>query len=201
MEKKSNFLIPSISVDGNIAAGKTTFLEKLETELKFPTYYETVHQWKFLKKFYKNPKEYALLLQLEILFSYAPAHAAPIIHLMERSSSAGFLVFAQMLQENGHLNQVDYAILERIWKEYNKHPTLIIYLDVPPVECHKRLLKRNRPGEQEIPLAYLHALDAQYKKYLHQMKSICEVHILEQNEYTLDKSLDIIHTHWETFPD
>ncbi len=62
-----------ISIEGNIGVGKTTVLEKLKTSQTlspFSVFKENVDDWHFLAPYYQNPKDYTLLLQLEILIDF-----------------------------------------------------------------------------------------------------------------------------------
>ena len=74
--------------------------------------------------------------------------------------------------------------LLKIWNQYNKTPSLILYLDVSPEICYSRLQKQKRQGEEGVSLQYLIDLDIQYKKYLNEMSKSCEIVVLK-NENTL----------------
>lgn len=155
-----------IAIEGNIGAGKSTLLRKLRKKYDLPVFEEKVSSWKFLKRFYKSPSEYAFLFQLEVLFSFAEAHSCRQPHLMERSTSSGFLVFASLLRDQGTLTPEAYQLLEHIWAYYNKSPDLIIYLEKSPERCLGNIQARNRPGEESITLEYLESVESKYKEYL-----------------------------------
>jgi len=89
-----------LCLEGNIGSGKTTLVEKLcHAFPHIPVYPERVETWKFLKLFYQNPAQYALTLQLEIMFSFAEAHANPGPLISERSTGSGYYCFAARLEE------------------------------------------------------------------------------------------------------
>lgn len=56
-----------IIVEGNISAGKSTLCRRLQEELDCALFLEPTVANPFLEKFYKDPKKYALPLQLWIL--------------------------------------------------------------------------------------------------------------------------------------
>jgi deoxyadenosine/deoxycytidine kinase len=63
--KKQNIII---SVNGLINSGKSRviqYIQKARPHLRI--FLEDVENWVFLEPFYKNPKEYALLFQLDLL--------------------------------------------------------------------------------------------------------------------------------------
>jgi deoxyadenosine/deoxycytidine kinase len=173
----------SISVDGNIASGKTQLLQNLQKHVDYPVFFEQVEHWKFLSKFYQDPRHYSFIFQLEILFSYAQAHTCSLPYLMERSTSAGYHVFAKLLHHQGNMTDDEFRLFGEIWKEYNENPTLILYLDVLPEICYERVLQRCRAGEAPITLEYLKEVEGYYSNYLDEMAAngCCIIRISSPN--------------------
>ena len=52
---------------GTIGAGKTSLTHMLSDHLHTPAYYESVDDNQILPLFYKDPKKYAFLLQIDFL--------------------------------------------------------------------------------------------------------------------------------------
>ena len=61
----------------------------------FKVFREPVGEWKFLDKFYKNPKKYALALQLEILVSFTKYAFTEDLVFTERCPQVSHYVFAK----------------------------------------------------------------------------------------------------------
>jgi len=169
-----------ISVEGNIGAGKTTFLENIEKILckegntKIRILREPVDIWNTIKdkddgetilsKFYKDPTKYSFAFQvmafstrlseLKRMFTEYPDCE---ILICERSLEADGYIFAKMLYEGGLMDDVFYQIYQKIYQDSIHEYSLdgIIYLDISPNVCAERILKRSRDGEGGITLDYL----------------------------------------------
>lgn len=159
-----------VSIEGNIGAGKSTLLEGLSQYLQVPVFPEKVHEWKFLKAFYEDPSAYALLFQLEVLFSFAEAHAQPGLCIVERSTATAYFVFALLLRHQGHLTADEFQLFESFWDQYNRDPDLLLYLDASADLCYERVAKRRRPGESKISQKYLQELDRFHTFFLKKME-------------------------------
>ena len=135
-------------------------------------FYEKTHTWKFLKSFYENPKLYALVFQLKILFSFADAHAYNGLCLTERSTTSGFFVFARMLYMDDYLEHDPFVFIQHVWEEYNQTPDMIVYLETPIDVCLARIQSRKRPGEQEISREYLEKIEQAHEFYLTSVSNV-----------------------------
>jgi deoxyadenosine/deoxycytidine kinase len=166
-----------VSLEGNIGAGKSTFLENLESHLGKQSGWiflrEPVHIWDtirdqkgetILSKFYANPDKYAFAFQimayttrlheLKRILKENP-HCVGVI--CERSLDADKHIFAKMLHADGLIDDVMYDIYERYFSEYEGDFTLngMIYVEAEPEVCYQRVAKRSRDGESNIELEYL----------------------------------------------
>ena len=56
-------------------------------------------------------------------------------------------------------------------------PDYLIYIDTPPEECYRRIIKRS-DGIQ-IPIDYLQELDAQYKSMLEFLNGKCRLLVID----------------------
>ena len=127
-----------ISLEGNIGAGKSTFLEHLEKTLSNNSEWiflrEPVHIWDqirdengetMLSKFYANPEKYAFAFQV-MAYTTRYQELKRIIQeypnckgiLCERSLEADKFIFAKMLHSDGLIDNVMYTIYEKYFSVY-----------------------------------------------------------------------------------
>ncbi len=176
------------TVEGNIGSGKTTLIGELKA-LKFNkphiVVFEKVDEWSTLKDdegqdilslFYKDKQKYSYIFQSYVLFSRLhhlvetvknnPNH----IIICERCHLTDLYVFAKSLYDLKDLNDIE-------WKVYNMwHKQLrdmldikltgCIFVNTSPEVCLSRLNKRNRKGENGIPLEYLELLHNKHTEWL-----------------------------------
>ena len=173
-----------LSLDGNIGAGKTTLLKALELACpELVVVKEPVEQWmkmcdnngqNILELFYKDPKRYSYTFQHTTLMTRisntreALATAQPgAVIVSERSILTDRNVFATMLRDQGHLNDLEWDLYTR-WYGLLADATPIdgvIYLTTEPDTCADRIKRRGRPGEV-IEDAYLVDLHNAHKKWV-----------------------------------
>jgi deoxyadenosine/deoxycytidine kinase len=177
-----------ISLEGNIGAGKSTFLENLESHLGKQSGWiflrEPVHIWDqicdqngetILSKFYANPDKYAFSFQimayttrLHELKRVLRENPDCIGVICERSLDADKHIFAKMLHADGLIDDVMYDIYERYFSEYEGDLTLngMIYVEAEPEVCFQRVAKRSRDGESNIALDYLQKCHEYHCKWI-----------------------------------
>lgn len=166
-----------ISLEGNIGAGKSTFLEHLEKNLGKNSGWlylrEPVHIWEtiqdkngktVLANFYEDPKKYAFPFQV-MAYTTRLHELKRIVKenpdckgiICERSLEADKHIFAKMLHQDGLMDDIMYTIYEKYFSEYEDMFSLdgIIYLDANPETCFQRIQMRSRDGESNIELEYL----------------------------------------------
>lgn len=169
-------------VEGNIGAGKSTFITLLSTYLPEITYsLEPVDAWaqqtygkSLLEQFYTDPQRWAYTLETlamlcrsrEYLSNTQHQHS----HLMERSLYSGHYCFAQNGKADGYFSEVEWDVynqwVEFIFANKSKTPHGFIYLKTSPTVCHGRIAKRNRTGESNIPLDYLEKIHYWHEQFL-----------------------------------
>ena len=166
-----------ISIEGNIGAGKTTIVSKLhemysgKDDIIFLP--EPVHLWENIKdadgeniiqKFYGDNKKYSFPFQvmayatrLSMLRNTVKNHPDAKVVICERSLDADKHIFAQMLHDDGMMDDIHFEIYKLFFKEYYDEFRLdhVIYIDATAEKCHERISKRSRDGESNIPLDYL----------------------------------------------
>ena len=177
-----------IAIDGNIGAGKTTFLDNLEKECIGRTdiffLREPVDEWmdfkdssgeSILEKYYQDQKKYAFVFQI-VVFNTLLASLKKVLSdtkykiiICERSLASSRHVFMDMLYKDKIINDFEYKIYEDLFTKDivdNYYPTEILYLDVSIKTCIDRISKRNRQGEQNINLNYLKKCENQYFEWM-----------------------------------
>ena len=206
-----------ITIEGNIGAGKTRFLTKIQDKIEFAKKNQTclvlqepVEIWEktnLLKMYYLDPKKNALnfqlaafcttLLTLKNSLKTAFSSPSPIVIFGERSPLACVKCFTPLLIEQGKINpQNEYYIeFRKIFEEILPYiyPDVIFYLnDSNTTTLLKRIKKRNRPGEENITLDYLQHLEKKYDQMMNeisQKKTTIIIH--ENNEKLIDEIIDL----------
>lgn len=166
-----------LSIEGNIGAGKTTIIEKLKEYmgnihgvlfLKEPLdiwegIKDSVTGENILQKFYGDPAKYAFSFQVMAYASRlsmireAIERHQPAVIICERSLEADKNIFAQMLHDEGTIDDVNFQIYNMFYKEFSEKYQLdgVIYIDADADVCHRRVGTRCREGESGISLEYL----------------------------------------------
>ncbi|XP_068738608.1 deoxyguanosine kinase-like isoform X2 [Montipora capricornis] len=171
-----------VIVEGNIGVGKSTLACQLAKQLNYRVFLEPTTKNPYLAKFYRDPKKYALKLQLWIFRQRFKTYVDATEHvlkygqgvLLDRSVFSDS-VFAEANYQHGTISQAGYDHYKQL-REKSLEAMLIphttLYLDVQPKTCNQRILGRARDYEKSIPLDYLKELDASYKKFLDEMREI-----------------------------
>jgi len=184
-----------ISIEGNIGAGKSTLLTRIEHAAEMSSRIsrhrpiefvpEPLDQWHtvrdkdadILTKFYADPRTHAFPFQImayatqvNILHDAVSRH--PAIVLTERSLASNHEIFTKMLHSEGKIDDIHYQIYQKNAETYTKTAAnscttdAYIYLRTSPPTCHERVNRRNRPGEQDIPLEYLQTCHDYHEAWL-----------------------------------
>jgi deoxyadenosine/deoxycytidine kinase len=92
-----------------------------------------------------------------------------VLLICERSIDAGRHIFAQMLRDDGMIDDVSFQVYTKLFDSTAGEFPLdaVLHLDVAPEVCLERIAKRSRDGEGGIPLEYLEKCDRYYKKWLY----------------------------------
>lgn len=166
-----------ITIEGNIGAGKSTFVKFLKEEcenLKLSNIIflqEPVDEWTkikvdeitILEKFYQEPDKYAFTFQMMAYISRLAILQKAIeenpnaIIISERCLLTDKHVFAKMLYDSNNIDPYSFQIYN-LWFDhfYNKLPKhKHIYLKSSPELIKFRINKRNRTGESNIDINYL----------------------------------------------
>jgi deoxyadenosine/deoxycytidine kinase len=185
-----------ISIEGNIGAGKTTILNKLQEKFRdnkdVVFVREPVDLWEkfkdsdgtnMLTKFYQDPKKYAFAFQIMAFTTRAQLLRQAIldnpesnVFFCERSLESDKEIFAKMLHHDGMMDEIMFQVYNHSFQEYLKKCDKIsldhiFYLDVSPDECAKRIQKRGREGEDKISEIYLKRCHDYHNEWLFNTKT------------------------------
>lgn len=189
MQFSRNFM-KSIIVEGNIGAGKSTFLTLLKDYLDVDIAYEPLDRWQdiggenLLEKFYNNPERWSYTFQSfafisRIMESERIANESTKSTLiLERSVYSDRYCFAKNLYNMGKMNDLEWNMYQELFawlvETYTKKPDGFIYLRTTPEVCYERLKKRNRSEESEVGLDYLTMVSNCHEEWLVKKEGIAQ---------------------------
>eukprot|EP00890_Picochlorum_soloecismus_P004576 jgi/Picsp_1/5119/NSC_02482-R1_atp binding protein len=200
-----------LAVEGNIGAGKSTFLDvlcdgTLELQDIIEIVPEPVEEWQkvetgeespvnLLDQFYKDPKRYAYAFQHYVLLTRmqkdrkARSSNKPL-QILERSIFSDRMVFVRAMHEAGFLGDLELSIYDswfsmQIGQDRALTPDGFIYLKARPETCIKRLRNRNRSEEAGVDEAYLENLHDKHESWLHFGARHLKQYMADQNEYLM----------------
>lgn len=136
--------------------------------------WESVDGVPLLKLWYQDKSTFRFLLDSHIqltIFNRDTNLPTDGLVFIERSLYSNQMVFSHHPASfNSTLNSLEnYVRTEQFNTLFPYYPKInhMIYLDVPPDECFRRVLSRNRNSELSgLDLPYLRGLDTLYKKWL-----------------------------------
>lgn len=184
MLEQKNFI-----VEGNIGAGKSTFLRLINERLPVQIVYEPHTKWQkvdgkenLLDKFYHDTARWAYTFQsyafvTRVIEQQRKAKENKYgIQILERSVYSDRYCFAKNCFEMGTLSNLEWALYQE-WFEwlvdnYATKPTGFIYLKTDPQVCYERLKHRAREEESEVPFSYLKKLHDKHESWLIDKKDV-----------------------------
>ena len=211
-----------ISIEGNIGSGKSTLLANLREHFKdnvdIVFLKEPVDEWAkikdkngttILEKFYADQEKYSFPFQMMAYVSRIKElrntvkeqkknSSKPFVIITERSLYTDKMVFAKMLYDSGKIEDVNYQIylnwFDTFSDEFPVHK--VVYVKTTPEKCHKRIVKRSREGEDNIPLSYLKSCSFYHDNMLDKNLTtcVCETQLIlngNVNIYENTKQLDM----------
>ncbi len=176
-------------IEGNIGAGKSTFLSSVGRFLNVQSVFEPCHAWQdvggtgnILQAFYQDGKRWAYTFQsyafiTRVLEQEKNSQQHPgALQLLERSVYSDRYCFAKNAHDTGLMTPLEWG-LYREWFEWLvqsrlTRPAGFIYLKTDPTVCLERLSLRARVEEQQIPLEYLPLLHARHEEWLIHKKEV-----------------------------
>jgi deoxyadenosine/deoxycytidine kinase len=185
IESKQKVLI----VEGNIGAGKSTFLKMLDTYLDVQVVYEPDKKWQnvadgesLLDKFYTDTKRWAYTFQTyafvtRVVEQKMSAEKNPTTaQVIERSVYADRYCFAQNCYEMGLMSSLEWKLYQEWFSwlvdNYTVKPTGFIYLRAEPEICYERIAKRSRAAEKGVAFDYIKMLHQKHEEWLIDRKNL-----------------------------
>ena len=176
-----------ISIEGNIGAGKSTFVNLLKHNVaNCEVVDEPVEMWKeirdtdgtnILQKFYDDIPRWAYSFQnltcitrmMKIEDTIRNSTAEYIF--LDRSLGTDCNIFEKMLYDSGKISEIEHQMYNLWCDFYQKFVrsdtnNIIIYLRCDPETSLARIKKRGRVEEQHITLDYLSDLHRYHEKWL-----------------------------------
>lgn len=184
LEKKN------LMLEGNIGAGKSTFLRILEPHINANAIFEPTDKWQnigdgenLLDLFYKDIKRwaytfqsYAFISRIQAFNQLKPEQTDKPFKVMERSVYCDRYCFAKNCFEMGLMSPLEWQIYKDwfswLAENYAPQPAGFIYLQTNPEICFERLKKRNRSEETGVSLDYLKTLHERHEDWLIAKKDI-----------------------------
>ncbi|PFX23226.1 Deoxyguanosine kinase [Stylophora pistillata] len=143
-----------VIVEGNIGVGKSTLSCQLARKLNYRVFLEPSAKNPYLAKFYKDPKKYALKLQLWIFKQRFRTYIAATKHVLQTGQGVlldrsvfSDTVFAEVNFQQGTISSEGYEYYKDLKKKALQSvpiPHTTLYLDVSPETCTQRIHGRGR---------------------------------------------------------
>jgi deoxyguanosine kinase len=163
----------SITIEGNIGAGKTTLATLLSERIGARLILEEFDDNPFLAKFYENPTQYAF--PVELFFMAERFKQLKDIHtsaeLFPQQTVSDYLFFKSLLFSKVNLPESEYQLYQKLFDILHPQlpqPDLLIYLHQSVDKLQENIRRRNRHYEQQIPDAYLQSIQEMYQQYMRQ---------------------------------
>jgi len=176
-------------VEGNIGAGKSTFLTLVQQALPHISIaQEPVNNWQqqvagnsLLQQFYEDPHRWAYTLETytmtcRVLDHLREQQTTTCIKLMERSIYSGHYCFAKNGYHSGVLSELEWVVYKK-WFDFLipgkcSKPKGFIYLQTDPIIAHQRMLKRSRSAESSVSFEYLQQIHSSHEDFLIHKKEV-----------------------------
>lgn len=170
-------------VEGNIGAGKSTFLKLLAQKVpQISVVQEPVYDWQskvygqsLLANFYEQPQRWAYTFETLTMMCRVREH----LHLQETSSQttvcersiySGFYCFAQNSFDSGFLSKLEWSMycdwFSFLVPTACVKPQGFIYLRATPEVCCERIKKRSRSAEDTISPEYIKHIHQRHEEFL-----------------------------------
>lgn len=175
-------------IEGNIGAGKSTFVSKISQLLDIEPVFEPCDKWQdvkgrgnILEAFYQDGKRWAYTFQSYAFISRVMQQAryessADKNFLFERSVYSDCYCFAHNVHEMELMSDLEFSLYQEMFEglveTYLQKPSGFIYLQTDPHVCFDRLKLRGRSEEQTVSLDYLKLLHDKHEEWLIHKKNI-----------------------------
>ncbi|MCB9794844.1 MAG: deoxynucleoside kinase [Alphaproteobacteria bacterium] len=156
-----------------MGAGKTSLTQFLCARYGFEPIYEPFSTNPYLDDFYQDMRSWAFHSQIYFLTHKFRLHHglndSPRTVVLDRTIYEDAEIFARNLYRGRKMSQRDwqtYCELYESMKKALQPPDLLIYLRCDVRGIRRRIKKRGRESEQQIPAAYIRGLSKLYEEWL-----------------------------------
>ena len=170
-------------IEGNIGAGKSTFMRLVQDRLPVQIVFEPVDQWQrvaagenLLDRFYQDTQRWAYTFQSYAFITRViqqqkkALETSHSVQLIERSVYSDRYCFAKNCFEMGTMSGLEWSLYQEwfdwLIENYVQKPAGFIYLRTSPEKSYERLKKRARSEEKVVPLDYLQLLHSKHEQWL-----------------------------------
>jgi deoxyadenosine/deoxycytidine kinase len=161
-----------VAVAGTIGSGKSSLVAWLVKRYGLVAYYEPNEENPYLADFYRDMKAWAFHSQLFFLSHKLELHqsllAAKRPAVIDRTIYEDAEIFARSLKDQRYLSARDWAVYERLYEGIKRTlppPDVLVAVTCSLATTKKRILRRGRDMEKEIPHAYLRRLHHLYESW------------------------------------
>lgn len=161
-----------VAVAGTIGSGKTSLVTWLVKRYGLVSYFEPNEDNPYLADFYKDMKRWGYHSQLFFLAHKLELHqtllASNVPSVIDRTIYEDAEIFARSLFEQKMLSKRDWAVYSRLYEGIKRTlppPDILIAVSCSLPATKKRIARRGRAMEKEIPAAYLRRLHRLYEEW------------------------------------
>ncbi len=166
-----------IVIEGNIGAGKTSLARRIADQFNGALFLEKFEENPYLKKFYKNPEKYSLMLELSFLTDrfkqsetfFSNGHAKSELIVADYYFNKSLIFASSTLNEEE--NMVYSDVYNLLYKSLPK-PDLYVYLHQETSFLLENIKKRGRDYEKSIGAEYLFSIQNSYLNFLEKEKEL-----------------------------
>lgn len=182
-----------IAIEGCIGTGKTSLSKKIAHEFNIPLALENFEENPYLEKFYKDPDNNALSLELYFMAErfHQQKNIISNLNLFNQNIIADYAFIKSQVFANITLKNPDdlklFKMLFNIINQNLKAPDLIVYLHKKTDILLENIAQRGRSYEKNISGDYLDELHQAYMSYLRQQEK-SKVIIVDSSEIDFIKS-------------
>lgn len=162
-----------IAIAGNIGSGKSSLTRWLADRLGYEACFEVVDDNPYLDDFYRDMRTWSFHTQVYFLSRRFENHRriaeGDRSVVQDRSIYEDSVIFARNLHDQGLMADRDYANYQDLYRtmaNFFQPPDLLLYLKCSVPTLMRRIAKRGRSYEQEIPREYISQLNSLYDEWV-----------------------------------
>jgi len=162
-----------IAIAGNIGSGKSSLTRWLADRLGYGACFEVVDDNPYLDDFYRDMKTWSFHTQVYFLSRRFENHRriteGDRSVVQDRSIYEDSVIFARNLHDQGMMSDRDYDNYQDLYRtmaNFFQPPDLLLYLKCSVPTLMRRIAKRGRSYEQEIPRDYIAQLNDLYDEWV-----------------------------------